>query len=142
MLDQRDSRHILGSTNWVGRRVPNHASVVGKVFLAEGAVPFPEEPLERLAPATITDRTALARELQGVRTHGYATAVDELEPGLWAVAAPVRDAAGAVVAALSISGPTARLHDRSLDELGALVRDEASTLSVRNGYDHPKRGAA
>jgi IclR family acetate operon transcriptional repressor len=142
MLDQRDSRHILGSTNWVGRRVPNHVSVVGKVFLAEGAVPFPEEPLERLAPATITDRAALARELQGVRTHGYATAVDELETGLWAVAAPVRDAAGAVVAALSISGPTARLHDRSLDELGALVRDEASTLSVRNGYDHPKRGAA
>jgi IclR family transcriptional regulator, acetate operon repressor len=54
----------------------------------------------------------------------------------------VRDSAGVVVAALSISGPTARLHDRSLDELGTLVRDEASTLSVRNGYDHPKRGAA
>jgi IclR family transcriptional regulator, acetate operon repressor len=142
MLDQRDSRHILGSTNWVGRRVPNHVSVVGKVFLAEGAVPFPEEPLEWLAPATITEPAALARELEGVRARGYATAVDELEPGLWAVAAPVRDAAGAVVAALSISGPTARLHDRSLDELGALVRDEASTLSVRNGYDHPKRGAA
>ena len=72
--------------------------------------------------------------------------MEELEAGLWAVAAPVRDASGAVVAALSISGPTARLEDRSLDELGALVRDEASTLSVRNGYDRPfdqtKRGAA
>ena len=35
MLAQRDSRHIVGSTNWVGRRVPHHGSVVGKVFLAE-----------------------------------------------------------------------------------------------------------
>jgi len=142
MLDQRDSRHILGSTNWVGRSFPNHVSVVGKVFLAEGAVPFPEERLEQVAPLTITDPAALARDLELVRARGYATAVEELEQGLWAVAAPVRDASGAVVAALSISGPTARLHDRSLDELGALVRDEASTLSVRNGYDHPKRGVA
>jgi DNA-binding IclR family transcriptional regulator len=140
MLDQRDSRHILGSTNWVGRSFPHHVSVVGKVFLAEGAVPFPEAPLERVAPGTITDPTALRRDLELTRSRGYATASEELEPGLWAVAAPVRDAAGAVVAAISISGPTARLHDHSLDELGALVRDEASTLSVRNGYDHPKRG--
>ena len=139
MLDQRDSRHILGSTNWVGRSLPNHVSVVGKVFLAEGAVPFPEEPLERLGPRTITDPAALCARARGSPApRGYATAVEELEPGLWAVAAPVRDAAGAVVAALSISGPTARLHDRSLDELGALVRDEASTLSVRNGYDRPE----
>ncbi len=34
LLDQRDTRHYLGSTNWVGRRVPLHASVIGKVFLA------------------------------------------------------------------------------------------------------------
>ena len=56
MLDQRDSRHILGSTNWVGRRVPHHGSVIGKVFLAEGALPMPDGPLERLGPRTITDR--------------------------------------------------------------------------------------
>ena len=59
MLDQRDSRHILGSTNWVGRSLPHHVSVVGKVFLADGAVPFPEEPLERLGPRTITDPALL-----------------------------------------------------------------------------------
>jgi len=142
MLDQRDSRHILGSTNWVGQRVPHHGSVIGKVFLADGGLPLPEGPLERLAPRTITDAGALARELEAVRARGYATAVDELEPGLWAVAAPVRDAGGTVVAALSISGPTVRLHDGLLDELGRLVRDEASTLSIRIGYDDVKRGAA
>ena len=142
MLDQRDSRHILGSTNWVGQRVPHHGSVIGKVFLADGAVPLPALPLERLAPRTIVDPAELRRDLERVRVRGYATAVDELEPGLWSVAAPVRDAGGAVVAALSISGPTARLHDGLLEELGALVRDEASTLSRRIGHDQRKRGAA
>lgn len=142
MLDQRDSRHILGSTNWVGQRVPHHGSVIGKVFLADGALPVPDGPLEQLAPRTITDPAELRRDLERVRARGYATAVDELEPGLWAVAAPVRDAGGKVVAALSISGPTVRLHDGLLDELGRLVRDEASTLSIRIGYDDVKRGAA
>ena len=54
MLDQRDSRHIVGSTNWIGRRVPHHGSVIGKVFLAEGALPMPSGPLEPLGPRTIT----------------------------------------------------------------------------------------
>jgi IclR family acetate operon transcriptional repressor len=142
MLDQRDSRHILGSTNWVGQRIPHHGSVIGKVFLAEGALQLPDGPLEHLAPRTITDHAELRRDLEVTRVRGYATAIDELEPGLWAVASPVRDAGGTVVAALSISGPTVRLQDGVLDELGRLVRDEASTLSVRIGYDDVKRGAA
>ena len=142
MLDQRDSRHIIGSTNWVGRRVPPHGSVVGKVFLAEGVLPLPDGTLERLAHHTITDPAELRRDLERTRTRGYATAVDELEDGLWSVAAPVRDAGGTVVAALSVSGPTVRLHDGLLDDLGQLVRNEASTLSVRIGYDDAKRGAA
>jgi IclR family transcriptional regulator, acetate operon repressor len=142
MLDQRDSRHILGSTNWVGQRVPHHGSVIGKVFLADGALPVPAGPLEHLGPRTITDPTELRHDLERTRARGYAIAVDELEPGLWAVAAPVRDAGGTVVAALSISGPTVRLHDGLLDELGRLVCDEASTLSIRIGYDDVKRGAA
>ena len=142
MLDQRDSRHILGSTNWVGQRVPHHGSVIGKVALAYGALPLPDGPLEALAPRTITDPTELRRDLERTRLRGYATAVDELEPGLWAVAAPVRDAGGTVIAALSISGPTVRLHDGLLDELGRLTHDEATTLSARIGYDDLKRGAA
>jgi IclR family transcriptional regulator, acetate operon repressor len=142
MLDQRDSRHFIGSTNWVGRVVPSHASVVGKVFLAEGAVPVAAGPLEQLAPRTITGHEQLRRDLERTRARGYATAVDELEPGLWAVAAAVRDARGAVVAALAVSGPTVRLRDGLLDELGELTHEEASILSTRNGYDDVKRGAA
>jgi IclR family transcriptional regulator, acetate operon repressor len=141
-LDQRDSRHYLGSTNWVGRRVPPHGSALGKVFLAFGAMELPPGRLEPLGPDTILDRTALARDLDAVHTRGYAVAVEELEPGLWAVAAPVRDAGGSVIAALSISGPTLRLRDGLVDELGKLTKREAEHVSDRLTYDERKRGAA
>jgi DNA-binding IclR family transcriptional regulator len=141
-LDQRDSRHFLGSTNWVGRRVPHHASALGKVFLAFGPIALPPGPLARLAPRTIVDPQALARELATVRARGYATAVDELEPGLWAVAAPVRGATGTVVAALSVSGPTVRLREGLLDDLGRLLRRESASLSALLGFDEARRGAA
>src|SRR6188768_1375118 len=53
LLDQRDSRHFLGSTNWVGRRVPAHGSALGKIFYAFGALPVPSGPLEPLDPHTV-----------------------------------------------------------------------------------------
>ncbi|MER3409555.1 MAG: IclR family transcriptional regulator [Thermoleophilia bacterium] len=140
-LDQRDSRHFIGSTNWVGRRVPHHCTALGKVFLAFGAARLPRGPLDKLAPRTIVDREELARELERVRARGYATTVDELEPGLWAVAAPVFGASG-VVAALSISGPTTRLGDGLLDELGRLLVREAHELSARLGTSYTEEGAA
>ena len=86
-LAQRDSRHFLGSTNWVGRTVPYHASAVGKVFLAYGAAQLPKQ-LEQLTPRTVTDREELEQALADIVSSGYATAVEELEPGLWAIAAP------------------------------------------------------
>ena len=140
-LDQRDGRHFIGSTNWVGRQVPHHCTAQGKVLLAHGAAPQGDTPLERHAPNTIVDRDALDHELERVRSRGYATTLDELEPGLWAVAAPVSGPDG-IVAALSISGPATRLHEGLLATLGELLVDEARSLSVRLGATYPKRGAA
>lgn len=127
-LVQRDSRHFLGSTNWVGRMVPYHASANGKVFLAFGAARMPKQ-LEQLTPRTVTDRGQLAVELEEIVSRGYALAVEELEPGLWAIAAPVHGASG-VAAALSISGPMVRLHDGLLDELGRLLIEETASVST------------
>jgi len=140
LLDQRDSRHFLGSTNWVGRRVPAHGSALGKVFYAFGALPVPSGPLEPLAPRTSSGAAGLG--LDEVAATGYATAVEELEPGLWAVAAPVHDASGAVVAALSISGPTVRLRRGLLSRYGRLLLTEGRAVSVLLGHDFRKRGAA
>jgi DNA-binding IclR family transcriptional regulator len=141
-FDQRDTRHYLGSTSWVGRPVPLHASVMGKVYLAWGAAALPDGPLERLAPHTLVERDALERDLRATRARGYATAVDELEPGLWAVAAPVFARGGEVIASLSITGPTVRLHERLLDDLGRELRNEAEALSTLLGHDNRTKGAA
>jgi DNA-binding IclR family transcriptional regulator len=139
-LAQRDSAHFVGVTNWVGRRVPHHVAANGKVFMAFRAVPVPAQ-LERFTPRTITQRTALESELARVRTRGYATAVDELELGLSALAAPVRAGGGAVVAALSISGLSARLTPERIVELAPELLQEAATLGRRLDH-HDQRGAA
>ncbi|WP_369140959.1 IclR family transcriptional regulator [Modestobacter versicolor] len=99
--------------NWVGRRTPLHATSSGKVLLAyapdDVRRDLAGQPLARCTPATITDHRALAAELAAVRARGWGATEGELEVGLNGVAAPVRTAAGEVVAALSVSGPAYRL---------------------------------
>jgi IclR family acetate operon transcriptional repressor len=129
-LSQVDSPHFIGSTNWIGRRVPHTTTAVGKVFLAFGAV--------RVTPA----HAALAAELAIVRQRGYATAIGELEPGLAAMAAPVRSGSGDVLAALSISGPETRLGRTRITELAPVLMREAATVSTRLGYGTTTQGAA
>ena len=131
---QVDGRHVLGASNWIGLEVPDHCSAAGKVFLAHGVSTLPPGPLEPRATRTITDRTLLAKELDAVREQGYATIADELEVGLAAVAAPIRDASGIVVAALSVAGPTARLTQPRLDLLGRVAIEQAHAISAALGY--------
>jgi IclR family acetate operon transcriptional repressor len=133
-IAQVDSRYLLGATNWVGLRVPLHCSALGKIFLAYGAATLPAGRLERCTSQTITSRAALADNLDAARRAGFAIARDELEPGLIAVAAPVHDVSGAVVAALSVSGPTVRLTNDRLDEVAALLVTEAEALSSILGH--------
>ncbi len=134
-IAQVDSVHLLGTTNWVGLTVPAHCSALGKVFYAYGTLPLPSGPLERRTAHTITGRTELKRNLATVLRRGYAVAREELEPGLVAVAVPVRAPDGAVVAAISVSGPTARITESLADHIGALLVTEGAALSSILGYD-------
>jgi IclR family transcriptional regulator, acetate operon repressor len=138
---QVDSRYILGTTNWVGRQLVLHASALGKVLLAAGVAPIADV-LDAPTAKTIVDHDALQRDLALVRERGYATSIEELEPGLLAVAAGVRERSGAVIAALAISGPSIRLEARNLDRLGTLLVVEADALSARLGYRQREEGAA
>jgi DNA-binding IclR family transcriptional regulator len=108
--------------------------------MAFGATPVPTDSaaLVRLAPRTITDLAALQADLETIRRTGCATAVDELEPGLAAMAAPVRAAGGDVMAALSITGPTLSMGPRRIGELRPILITEARALSRRLG--HPEAG--
>jgi DNA-binding IclR family transcriptional regulator len=141
-LAQVESRHFLGTGQWVGRTVDYHTTAVGKVLVAYGAAELPAGRLKRLAPATIVDRATLARELERVRDEGFATAIDELEPGLTALAAPVHGPSGDVLAALSVSGPTLRLAAERIAELKPVLTREAAALSARLGHRDKGRRAA
>jgi DNA-binding IclR family transcriptional regulator len=119
------------------RPVPAHAAATGKVLLSA----LPEREVARLArhglakltQRTIVDLEPLLAELARVRRQGYATAVGELEDGINAVAAPVQDARGNVVAAVGVYGPAGRLTVGRLPELAARARQAASAISSRLG---------
>lgn len=142
LIDQVDGRYLLGATNWVGIKVPYHCSALGKVLLAYGVVKIPSGRLEKRAPRSITTRPALLVELELARRQGFATIKDELEEGLVAVAAPVRDADGNVIAAISVSGPTPRIADKQLANLGELIISEILSQQHHDKNDKKKVGAA
>jgi DNA-binding IclR family transcriptional regulator len=127
------SRHFLGTGQWVGRRVPYHCTAVGKVLVAFSGVE--PGPLEAHTPATIAEPEQFAAEIARVRRDGSAIAVDELEVGLTGLAAPVFGAGGRAFAALSISGPTLRLHAQLIAELRPTLIHEARELGHDMGAD-------
>jgi DNA-binding IclR family transcriptional regulator len=138
-LVQIDSDQFVGVANSVGRDAPFHCSSAGKLFLAFGSARLPDGPLKKLTKDTITDRQLLAKELGLIRSRGFARAIDELEIGLSAVTAPVQDSSGAVVAGISLAGPTPRLSPEQLDTYGQLLvrigQQVSSSLAVATPPD-------
>ena len=133
ILDEVQGRFLLGSTPEIGKRWPAHATSTGKLLLAlaRNAPPLPRLP--RVAPKTISTKAGFLRELGRIRRQGYAVAVDELEPGLVALAAPVRNHSGFAVAALSINGPGIRLDPKRRRFLLPMLCRAAARVSSRLG---------
>jgi DNA-binding IclR family transcriptional regulator len=132
-LHQVQSEHMVGVGDWTGRALPLHATANGKVLLA-----FAEGPLPTGLPAvtrkSITSREKLQAELRRTRDAGFAVALEELEAGLHAVAAPVFEHSGACVAAVSVSAPAYRLPEQRLRAVGELCVAAADDISERLGY--------
>lgn len=142
LLDQVDGQYLLGTRNWVGSSVPFHCSALGKVLLAYGVAEIPPGRLERRTAKTISTRSELVAELDQVKRRGFAVIRDELEEGLTAIAAPVQDSDGHVVAAISITGPTARITTTRTPALGLLLTDEIRRFAAPRPRPHRKDGAA
>ncbi|HYF12498.1 MAG TPA: IclR family transcriptional regulator [Actinomycetota bacterium] len=126
------------SVSWVGKRTPLHTTSTGKVLLA-----FMDEeerdrrlagPLEGATSRSVTSADALRTQLDEVRRRGYAQTLEELEVGLTAVAAPVRQGDGKVLAALSVSGPSFRLRPVDLPRVGQQTIEAADAISRRLGF--------
>jgi DNA-binding IclR family transcriptional regulator len=132
-VHQVQSDHLIGVADWTGRALPLHATANGKVLLAFGEGGGPRT-LFPLTQNTITTREALEAELQRTRDAGFAVALEELEVGLHAVAAPVFDCFGECVAAISVSAPAYRLPERDLPATGELCITAAAEISERLGF--------
>lgn len=138
VLDEVSGAYLIGATHYIGARWPAHATSTGKVLLAflpeaELAVRL-QQPLAQVTPQTITAPEALSQALAQVREQDYAIAIEELETGFSAIAAPVRNHDSQVIAALSLNGPSARLTSHRLAELAPPITAAAGRISAQLGY--------
>jgi IclR family KDG regulon transcriptional repressor len=128
----------------VGKRQPLHAGT-SRLLLAHSPEAVQTQVLAqrlpRFTPATRTDSAWIAADLQRIRTRGYMLTTDEVVAGAAAVAAPVRDASGQVVAVLSVSAPTMRMRPPRPRALLPMVLDAAAKLSRVLGDGSPEAPA-
>ncbi len=139
------ARTVIMSSR-VGGRAPCYCTSIGKVLIAWAA----DEVFERVVASgfhafttnTIMSRDELATELDKVRRKGYALDLEEFERGLRCIAAPVRDHAGLVVAALGLAGPANRLSNERLRAVVDPVMGAADAVSRNLGYVRNRNMAA
>lgn len=120
-IDKVDSTLPLKVDHPVGSLSPLHCTALGKAFLAFGDAEQPPE-MPEFTAKTLTTAEALISDIATTRARGYAVDDEEFATGIRCAARPVFDAKGQMIAALGVSGPTVRVDDARLAELGDLVR--------------------
>jgi IclR family acetate operon transcriptional repressor len=142
-MEQVESRHSMRAITRVGGKVRMHCSGAGKAMLAF----MPDETLEKIlahhglpreTATTITDRAALDCALRQILARGYAVDDGENAEGIRCAASPVLNEAGVPAAAISVSGPAARIDDAKLAQLGQLVMNVASEVTRSFGGCDPR----
>jgi IclR family pca regulon transcriptional regulator len=134
-------QHAIVVNRDVGTRLPAHRTAVGKVLLADLAdealaALFPNTHVPALPDGTVRTREALQAELAHAREHGLAHNDEESSPGVYSLAAPLRDFRGRVVAGIGLGGPKERVlpHLQAYEELVKAVAAEGSRrLGYRGG---------
>ncbi len=119
-IDKIDSTLPLKVDHPIGSLSPLHCTALGKAFLAFGEAK-PDADLAGYTAKTITADHLLAEEIMRTRARGYAVDDEEFAQGIRCVARPVFRPGGRMIAAVGVSGPTVRIDDVRLAELGKLV---------------------
>lgn len=137
-VDEARGSAAVAAQNWTGQLTPLHATSSGKVLLAFQSAAernrlLASAGLARFTKRTITSAKVLGGELDRTRAAGFATAFEEYEEGLNAVAGAVRDHTNSVVASLSVSGPGYRLDEERVAHLARIVVAAAGRISQRLG---------
>jgi len=142
-LAQVECRQMMRVQAKPGSRVPIHSSAVGKALLAampsEKAKKFIQmREFERATDNTVIDQKALYKEIEEVREIGFAFDDEEHCVGLRCVASAIFDEFGEPIAAVSLSGPMARVGDDRFPVLGGMVKDTAEEITAAMGGVVPK----
>jgi DNA-binding IclR family transcriptional regulator len=143
-LDGEQGPQLVQTGLRVGRTLPAHCTALGKVLLACARADEQERydrevigrgGLAARTPRTLVDRDKLLEHLHGVAAQGFAMDLEECERGLCCAAAPIYDAGGRLVGAVSISGPSFRLPEDALQRSAVpAVLEAAQRLSRQLGY--------
>ena len=138
-IESEKSNQSLQPQIYIGKRAPLHCTGVGKTLLAfldqeriEHIIG--EKSLKKYTKNTITDTNQLQKELQQIRSQGYAVDNMEHEPGVRCIAAPIRDYHGEVVASLSLSGPEFRITKEKIPLIKVKVITYCQLISQAMGY--------
>ncbi len=143
-IERIAGRRAVGVLTRVGGRFPLHASGIGLVLLAHAPDGVQREvldgPLQRFTDHTVTDPARLVRILAQVRRDGVAISDRQVTDDAMSVAAPITDAAGEVIAALSV---VAKAGDAGAARLAPVVRAAAlgtsRSLSARRRTEDRRR---
>jgi len=138
-IDKVDVESSLRLYSQIGRRISVHCSALGKSLLSGLTDADVSERLKRCnfmrhTAHTLTERTALLRQIGEVRRHGYSVDDEEHEEGIRCIASPVSDYRGRVVAAISLTGPAGVVSKEREAEIGEMVKGVAQDISHRLGH--------
>src|SRR5579871_2237399 len=143
-IEKVEPSGFIRMDTWVGRRMRVHATSVGKALVAH----IPRERMEKIlaeagmekrTPKTITTVPRFMKELEKVRTQGYA--VDDEENNLEArcMGAPVFNQYGEIEAAIGLSGTVHQVNFQTMPRILDSLKDAARHLSMQLGYRAPQR---
>jgi DNA-binding IclR family transcriptional regulator len=127
-IDQVESPASLRVNAEVGFMAPLHCTALGKVLLAFGRQPIPEN-LERFTKSTLVTPESLRKDLEIVREKGYAVDDEEFDLGVRCIAAPIFDFREKVVGSIGISGPLTRMTSSRMVTLAEQVLSFSRQLS-------------
>ena len=139
-LDKVEGPHALRMPSRVGRRIPTYCTSLGKAMLSflddqEVKNIFRNQVLRPYTANTVKTLSQLLTDLRMIRKRGYSVDNEEIEIGLRCVGAPIKDYTGAMVGAISVAAPSARLSSQKIHSVGKLVVTTAEEISEKLGYE-------
>lgn len=145
-IEKVEPTGFIRMDTWVGRRMRVHATSVGKALTAH--IPQPqlekilaERTMERRTPKTICTLPRLLKELEKVRSQGYAVDDEENNLGARCVGAPIFNQQGIIEASLGLSGTIHQVNEQTMPRILEHLKDAARHISMQLGYRAPHRRA-